>query len=114
MGTLRKKTLEKIDNSNKVSDSEVEEVFKYWVDIHKKSRAQLDHERRRNIGSAIHLYGVQTCKDAILGCTYSEWHMGRNRSNKKYNDIELILRDVQKVEKFLSFLPDEDANDTDW
>lgn len=41
--------------------------------------------------------------------------MGRNKSNKKYNDIELILRDVEHVERFLEFLPDEDSDsEPDW
>jgi hypothetical protein len=115
MGSLHKKTLEKLENASQVSDSEIEEVFNYWIEVHKKKRAKLDHSRRRNIGSAIHIYGLQTCKDAILGCSYSEWHMGRNKSNKKYNDIELILRDVEHVERFLEFLPDGDQDTViDW
>jgi len=32
--------------------------------------------------------------------------MGRNASQKVYNEIELILRDAEHVERFLGFLPD--------
>lgn len=99
-------TKEKIDNSKKVSEEQIKEVFDFWVSTFKKRVTALDEKRRIAIGNAIHLYGAENCKDAIRGCTYSDFHMGRNSAKKVYNEIELILRDAEHVERFLSFLPD--------
>jgi hypothetical protein len=38
--------------------------------------------------------------DAISGCAMSDWHMGDNPRGKKYDDIELILRDSAHIERF--------------
>ena len=44
------------------------------------------------------MYGVDDCKDAIRGVTHSPWHMGHNPQGKKYDDIELILRDEKHID----------------
>jgi hypothetical protein len=108
-GSVTKATQEKLDNSATVADDLIEDVFNHWIDAMGKNpkRVALDEKRRRNIGNAISFYGVETCKDAIDGCLLSDFHMGRNRQNKKYNDIELILRDAEHIERFLSYLGDE-------
>lgn len=98
-------TKEKIENSKKVSEEEIKEVFDFWVLTFKKRVTALDEKRRIAIGNAIHLYGIENCKDAIRGCTYSDFHMGRNSAKKVYNEIELILRDAEHVERFIDFLP---------
>ena len=101
-----KKTIEKIQNASQVDEVLIQEVFDFWKSVHSKRVTAMDHTRRRNIGNAISLYGVDACKDAILGCTYSDFHMGRNKQNRKYNDIELILRDVEHIERFIGYLPE--------
>lgn len=111
-------TKEKTQNAKKVSESEIKEVFDFWVSTFKKRVSALDHKRSVAIGNAIYLFGIDNCKDAIRGCTYSDFHMGRNAANKVYNEIELILRDAEHVERFLSYLPEgntmaEDATNKD-
>ena len=79
------------------------EVFDFWIaELRHGSatRVVLSPKRRRKIEQALKLYDVQTCKDAILGCKQSDFHMGRNGMGKKYDDIELILRDPEHVERF--------------
>jgi hypothetical protein len=99
-------TKAKTENAKQVSEEEIKEVFDFWVSTFKKRVSVLDHKRYIAIGNAIHLFGKENCKDAITGCTHSDFHMGRNASRKVYNEIELILRDAEHVERFLSFLPD--------
>lgn len=111
-------TKEKTENANKISEEEIKEVFDFWVSTFKKRVNAIDYKRRIAIGNAIFLYGVDNCKDAIRGCTYSDFHMGRNASRKVYNEIELILRDAEHVERFISYLPDgntvvEDSSNND-
>ena len=88
-----------------VSQDEIKEVFDFWVMTFKKRVSVLDQKRSITIGNAIYLFGKENCKDAIRGCTYSDFHMGRNTARKVYNEIELILRDAEHVERFLSYLP---------
>lgn len=42
-------------------------------------------------------------KQAILGCSYSRFHMGQNDAGIRYNDITLICRNAAKIEQFLEF-----------
>lgn len=79
------------------------EVFNFWIAELRHgapTRIVLSDKRKRKIQQALKLYDVQTCKDAILGCKQSDFHMGRNGMGKKYDDIELILRDPEHIERF--------------
>jgi hypothetical protein len=40
--------------------------------------------------------------------------MGRNKMNKKYDDIELILRDAQHIERFLEQLDNSSDEKDPW
>ncbi len=87
--------------------AEIFEVFQHWVATCRTSargrKPILGDKRRRKIKQAIALYGVEDCKDAIRGVIHSPWHMGHNPQGKKYDDIELILRDENHIEMFLDY-----------
>jgi hypothetical protein len=88
------------------------EVWNYWIETLRERSANkvvLSDKRRKKIEKAIKMYDVETCKKAIRGCASSDFHMGRNGSGTKYDDIELILRDPEKIEKFRDM--DNDRND---
>lgn len=111
----RAATVSKNAKSLKVDHSRITEVFDFWIQHFNKKRAVLDEKRRQSIGAAIHDYGTEACKNAIIGCSLSDYHMGRNKQGRVYNDIELILRDSEHIERFLGLY--EQANrkdDTDW
>ncbi len=98
------KRLSKEKKASTVAEDQIIEVFNYWVSTCKTEARRppvLDEKRRLCIGAAIHDYGVEDCRNAIDGCTMSDFHMGRNKANKKYNDVELILRDSEHIERFL-------------
>jgi hypothetical protein len=82
----------------------VQEVFDLWVELHRNGtrgrRPVLDANRRKLIIKALHNYGREACLNAIRGCSVSPFHQGENARGKKYDDIELILRDATKIEKF--------------
>jgi len=87
-----------------ISNSGVKEVFDFWVTTFRSNgkgpTPVLSDKRRSKISRAIKDYGVETCMDAISGCAMSDWHMGDNPRGKKYDDIELILRDSAHIERF--------------
>jgi len=100
-----------------VSDAEIVTVYEYWVSVMrpgKKRVPSLDEKRRLKVASAIADYGVEDCLKAIDGCAVSDFHMGRNRQKKRYDDLELILRDQDHVERFLGFTTGSDDGEVDW
>jgi hypothetical protein len=84
--------------------TDVQAVFDHWVTVHRTPRRGptpvLTAKRRTKITRAIADYGVDTCLHAISGCAMSDWHMGDNPNRKKYDDLELILRDAPHIERF--------------
>jgi hypothetical protein len=64
-------------------------------------KPELTESRIKLIERSIKRYGADDVKAAITGCANSEWHMGGNPQGKKYNSIELILRNAEKIEFFL-------------
>lgn len=83
--------------------TDVKEVWEFWIETMRprtRNSVKMSDKRKRKIEAAIKLYDVETCKRAIRGCSTSDWHMGKNGSGTKYDDIELILRDPEHIEKF--------------
>lgn len=83
---------------------EVRKVFDHWRDVLGHPRAVLDGKRRRRIETALKSHGLATVLAAVDGCARSDWHMGRDpaTNGKRYDDLELILRDASKIERFAS------------
>lgn len=78
----------------------VQEIFEVWQQVHSKKRAVLSQDRLKAISKAVVDFGRETVLHAIHGASLSPWHMGKNPSGKKYNDISLILRNAEKIEGF--------------
>lgn len=87
--------------SSTIPSDQIQELFDYWKEKMGKRNPVLDKKRSSRIGWGIANYGIEACRQAIDGCAVSDWHMGKNPSNKAYNDISLIFRDAEKVEGFL-------------
>lgn len=80
----------------------VQEIFEHWQKTMGKEKSSLDKNRISKIKNAMNLgYTVGQLKDAIVGCSLSEWNMGKNPSNKKYNSLDLIFRNSDKIESYL-------------
>lgn len=97
--------------SQKVTAEQIAQVFDHWVKCHhtRGPRPKLSPLRERRIRAALKEYGTETTLRAIEGCLNSDWHMGKNPSGQKYNDISLILRDSQRIEKFAALAEQDDA-----
>jgi len=90
----------------RVSEDDIQSVWDYWVATHHSGRKgpkpQWSSLRRRRIHDAIRDYGLAATLAAIEGCTHSPWHMGQNPNGTRYNDISLILRSPEHIEKFVA------------
>lgn len=93
---------------NGVPTDAIEELFDFWKQtFNKRSSTILDTARQKKLSAAIKAYGTDTCQKAILGCSYSDWHTGKNPGNKQYTDLTLIFRNADKVEMFLEIYEQE-------
>jgi len=107
-GTVEEQNLFNLKDTNGVPAETVQAVFDFWKNTCNRTEGtKLDEAREKKIASALKLYGEETCRQAIIGCTLSEWHNGRNPRNKKYNDITLIFRNADKVETFVALYHQE-------
>lgn len=80
----------------------VEAVFEHWIVMHglNRNRCALGPARRKAVERALALYDVDTLMLAVEGCASSRWHAGDNDRGRAYNDLSLILRDEEHVERF--------------
>jgi hypothetical protein len=86
--------------------SDVDQVFEYWKKrMGKSGRTVLSPKRRRAIANRLNQEGrtVEELKQAIDGCASSPFHMGQgdNSNGTVYDDIELICRSNEQVERFM-------------
>ena len=89
-----------------VPDALISEVYAYWLSQMRPGRTrvpQVDDRRRLKVARASADYGAAECMRAIDGCKRSDFHMGRNKQNKKYADLELIFRDQAHIDRILGY-----------
>lgn len=76
-------------------------VFDAWVEsTNRTARTQLDAKRRRLITNALKSYPLEDVLDAVTGWECSPYHRGKNTQRTVYNDLGLLLRDAEHIEKF--------------
>jgi hypothetical protein len=78
-------------------------VFDAWKDSTGKARAQLDDKRRRRIKAALRSYPLADVLDAVRGWANSPHHRGGNEQGTVYNELTLLLRDAEHIERFRDF-----------
>jgi hypothetical protein len=87
---------------SKETTSLVTEVFDHWRVKMSSPRSKMDSNRRTLITNALKLYPADVLKLAIDGCAGSTFHMGKNDTGKKYNGLDLILRNAEKIDGFVA------------
>ena len=95
-------TKQRAEKAKSISDEAVKIVWDHWAKTMGASKlAILDHDRKVKIAASIYDYGIEASCLAIDGCASSPFHMGDNPQQKKYNGIDLIFRDADKIEGFI-------------
>lgn len=80
--------------------ADVVDVFEHWrAKLGKGAAAKLDRKREARIRWALDTYGVDAVKRCIDGYAGDPWTLGQNDRGKRFDDIELFLRDAQRVER---------------
>lgn len=84
--------------------NEVDVVFNHWKEVMHSPRSVLDNNRKKKIQAALKHYSVADLLKAIDGCSRSAFHMGINEKGTKFNSIDLIFRNSEKIEQFMGFV----------
>jgi hypothetical protein len=87
------------DLSDELTDDEYD-VWEHWRRVMNHPKAVCTPDRRKLIQRWLPVYGVERLQAAISGCAKSRWHMGDNDRGKRYDALELILRDARHIEDF--------------
>ncbi len=80
----------------------VVEIFNYWKEVFaKKANTTLSTKRKAKIKQRLQDgYSIEEIKQAIFNCSNTPHNMGLNDRNQKFDDIELICRSAEHLERF--------------
>lgn len=91
----------------------VRQVFQRWQEVMGHADAKLLPKRRRCIQARLREgYTVAQLCEAIAGCKASPFHMGKNDENRVHDDLTLICRNGENVERFMGMKPRSEAPGT--
>jgi hypothetical protein len=79
----------------------VAQIFAYWQKIMSSPKSVLDTNRKGLITTALKSYSAQDICKAIRGCSKSPHNMGQNPQKTTYNGLGLILRNAEKIDRFI-------------
>ncbi len=89
--------------NTKNKNPEVLAIFTHWQQVMQHPHAKLDKKRAGKILQGLRVgYSVEQLKQAIDGCAATPFNMGENDRRQKYDDISLIFRDGEHIERFIS------------
>lgn len=102
--SYKEEGLSSLDVRRKSTKKKTEEVFDFWKTTLDHPNAKLTKERDRLISARLtEGYSVDELKNAVLGCSKSGYHQGKNDERKVYDAIELICRNGSNVERFIGY-----------
>ncbi len=81
---------------------QIPEIFAYWQKVMNSPKSVLDANRRGLISRALEKYSPTDICKAIRGCSRSPHNMGQNPQKTKYNGLDLILRNAEKIDRFIA------------
>lgn len=85
----------------RIRSEHITRVFETWIEAAgKTNRTVLDDKRRRLIRRALEHYPLDDVLDAVRGWKRSPHHRGENSTSTVYNDLGLLLRDGEHIERF--------------
>ena len=103
-GLVAKKNGKEKNKKQRVSTSLVEQIFEDWKYLTANPGARLGKKRPEIIREAVRMgYTAEQMHQAFLGCARSAFHQGFNEQQKKFTDIELILRNEKNIDRFIAY-----------
>jgi hypothetical protein len=91
------------DNENTSRAATALSIFNFWKTECGHETASFTPKRKRRVLERLKQgYPPERIQLAIRGCVASPFHQGQNDSGTKYDDLELICRDGEHLEKFIA------------
>jgi hypothetical protein len=91
----------------------IQQVFEAWIEsTGRTSKTVLDSKRRRVIERALATFTVDELIAAVRGWKRSPHHRGENSTGTVYNDLTLLLRDADHIERFRDLEATASVRDT--
>jgi hypothetical protein len=81
---------------------QAQEIFEYWKTVMNHPGADYSQTRQKRIENRLKKYTAEQIRLAIDNCSKSAFHMGENDTHTIHDDIELICRNSEKLERFLN------------
>lgn len=80
-------------------------LFDYWGAVMHRGRCSFDQKRRIAIQKGLEFAKafddpIGACKDAIIGITRSDFHMGKNERGRRYTSLSVIFKNAENFEGF--------------
>lgn len=92
-----------IDVPESNSLASTQELFTYWQIVMNHPQAKFVGKRQRAVAQALKWgYSLEDLKKAIDGCFKTPFNMGKNENRQVYDDISLIFRDADHIERFMN------------
>lgn len=81
-------------------DAVCERVLALWCQV-MGQQCKLTTGRRQKLVARLKSYSEAQIIQAVRGCATSDFHMGRNDSKARHNDLMLICRSDEKLDEFI-------------
>lgn len=82
-------------------DSKVKYLFIYWQYLLNHPKSKFTPSRKNKITKRLESFSIIDIRIAIYGISVSDWHIGKNPNNTKYDSIEFLCRNDENIEKFI-------------
>lgn len=103
-GLVAEKQETKKDRKPRVPTDLVNQIFQDWKTVLLHPTSKLGKKRGDVIREAVRMgYTAEQMHNAFIGCARSSFHAGFNEQGKKYDDLELILRNEKNIDRFISY-----------
>lgn len=103
---IRQETKDKREEETQSAGADVARVFAHWQQITGHTRSKLDSKRSGKVKTALKAFTADQLCHAIDGWQFSSFHRGQNEDGTVYDNLSLILRDSEQIEKFMRYADD--------
>jgi DNA-binding PadR family transcriptional regulator len=90
---------------DKKKEEDIQRIFDAWREHLNHPNAKLDEKRRKYISARLKDFTADELCLVPAGAKMSAFHMGANDRRRKYDSIQVLFRDADQVEHFISLAP---------
>lgn len=101
LSTDTEESTDPLPSETNSANAESRELVSFWMEtMGIKAGGKRQADLAKTVKTRLKHFSAKDIRNAIIGCSKSSYHMGDNSQRKKYNNLELILRNPEKIETF--------------